>query len=314
VREQRKKVYLRMVDSGDIRNTLYPDWVDKNFGTEEAVVALYNHMVKAGWYTKDIKSFFAKFACDLYSNGQYCQGVTQNTPTTNTQTTNTQTTNTQTTNTQTVDDSHVNASFSCVNGSQILKGITKKLLDSNTISYKLSTGGELQFNTDKSFIYVSRNDPNRKVNGTWECNGEKDFIVNTENNARLDSKLGYWEYDVLHKSTSSETNVKTSNNTTNFSGRMKMGDKGDEVKEVQNLLIKNGFKNVSKDGTADGIFGSRTLGAVKDFQSANKDKMGKPLVVDGIVGANTMEALKRKSLHENIIKKVLKRNLEMKNK
>ena len=294
-----------MVDSGDIRNTLYPDWVDKNFGSEAAVVALYNHMVKAGWYTKDVKSFFAKFACDLYSNGQYCQGVTQNTTSTNT----------TTTNTQTVDDSSINAIFSCVYGSQILKGMTKSLNGSNTIVYKLSTGGQLEFNIDKSFVYVSRNDPNRKVKGTWECNGEKDFIVNTENNARLDSKLGYWEYDVIHKSTASETNTKTpAGNTNDSSVRIKMGDKGDKVKEVQNLLIKNGFKNVSKNGTADGVFGSRTLGAVKDFQSANKDKKGSPLVVDGIVGANTMEALKRKNLQENIIKKVLKRNLEMKNK
>ena len=107
-----------MVDSGDIRNTLYPDWVDKNFGTEQSVVDLYNHMVKAGWYTKDVKSFFAKFACDLYSNGQYCQGVTPNTP-------NTPSTPTNTAPSNTVDDTQVNATFSCVNGAQILKGITK---------------------------------------------------------------------------------------------------------------------------------------------------------------------------------------------
>ena len=88
----------------------------------------------------------------------------------------------------------------------------------------------------------------------------------------------------------------------------------DDDKIKLKMEIKNGFKNVSKDGTADGIFGSRTLGAVKDFQSANKDKKGNPLKVDGIVGSSTMEALKRKNLHENIIKKVLKRNLEMKNK
>ena len=284
-----------MVDSGDIRNTLYPDWVDKNFGSEEAVVSLYNHMIKAGWYTKDIKSFFAKFACDLYSNSQYCQGVTQ--PNTNTST-------------SAVDDSQINAAFSCISGSQILKGITKSLNGSDTLSYKLSTGGELQFNTNKSFIYVSRNDPNRKVNGTWDCNGSTDFIINTENGARLDSKVGYWEYDVVQKSTTTPST--TSSNRS--SGNIKMGDKGEQVTEIQNLLINNGYKNISKDGTADGVFGSRTLSAVKDFQSANKDNKGQPLKVDGIVGPATMDALKRKTLQENIIKKVLERNLEMKNK
>lgn len=297
MRENRKKVYLRMVESGDIRNTLYPDWIDKNFGTEQAAVDLFNHMVKAGWYSKDIKSFFAKFACDLYSNGQYCQGVTQNTTTNGTTA-------------PTVDDSQINSTFSCVNNSQVLKGITKSLDGSDSIVYKLSTGGQLQFNTDKTFIYISRNDPNRKINGTWECNGANEFIVNTENGARLDSKVGYWKNDVVQKSTTTPSD----DSTTNVTGNVKMGDKGEQVTEIQNLLIKNGYKNISKDGTADGVFGSRTLGAVKDFQSANKDNKGEPLKVDGIVGPATMEALNRKKLQENIIKKVLKRNLEMENK
>jgi hypothetical protein len=282
VRENRKKLYLRMVESGDIRNTLYPDWIDKNFGTEQSAVDLFNHMVKAGWYTKDIKSFFAKFACDLYSNGQYCQGVTQNTTTNGTTA-------------PTVNDSQINSTFSCVNNSQVLKGITKSLDGSNSIIYKLSSGGQLQFNTDKTFIYISRNDPNRKINGTWECNGSNQFIVNTEN-------------DVVKKSTSNENEdiSKTSNN-------IKLGSEGDEVTKIQNSLIKNGYKNISKDGTPDGIFGQRTLSSVKDFQSSNKDKMGNPLKVTGIVDDSTMEVLNRKTLQENIIKKVLKRNLEMEN-
>ena len=195
-----------------------------------------------------------------------------------------------------------------MNNSQVLKGITKSLDGSNSIIYKLSSGGQLQFNTDKTFIYISRNDPNRKINGTWECNGSNQFIVNTENGARLDSKLGYWENDVVKKSTSNENEdiSKTSNN-------IKLGSEGDEVTKIQNSLIKNGYKNISKDGTPDGIFGQRTLSSVKDFQSSNKDKMGNPLKVTGIVDDSTMEVLNRKTLQENIIKKVLKRNLEMEN-
>lgn len=285
-----------MVKSGDIRNTLYPDWVEKNFGTIEAVVSLYNHMVKAQWYTKDINSFFAKFACDIYSDSQYCKGVSQSN----------NTSQNGNNNQSDVNDTQINAVFSCVNNSQILKGIKKSLNSANSVIYKLSTGGQLQFNTDKSFIYISRNDPNRQIKGNWDCNGSNEFIVNAENGARLDSKRGSWGYDVVHKSTTNETDEPTS--------YIKMGDKGDKVSDIQNLLIKNGYKNISKDGSVDGIFGQRTLSAVKDFQSANKDNQGNPLKVDGIVNSSTMEALNRKTLQENIVKKVITRNLEMKYK
>jgi len=294
MRKNRVKLYLFLVEEKIITNKLYPDWVDAWFKDESTITKLYNQMVKLELYTDPIDKFFKLYACDIYPNNQYCQGVVQNT-----------TTNDSTTNT--VDDSHVNATFSCVNGSQIVKGITKSLNGPNNLTYKLSSGGELQFNTDKTFIYVSRNDPNRKVKGTWDCNGANEFIINTENGARLDSKVGYWQYDVVQKSSTTPNNDSTNNLTSN----VKMGDKSEKVTEIQNLLIKNGYKNISKDGVADGVFGSRTLGAVKDFQSANKDNKGEPLKVDGIVGPATMEALNRKTLQENIIKKVLKRNLEM---
>ena len=56
---------------------------------------------------------------------------------------------------------------------------------------------------------------------------------------------------------------------------LKRGSKGNEVKQVQNLL---GI-------TADGIFGKKTEAAVKAFQTANG------LKADGIVGRQTWEAL-----------------------
>ena len=57
---------------------------------------------------------------------------------------------------------------------------------------------------------------------------------------------------------------------------LKLGSKGAEVKEVQNLL--GGL-------TVDGIFGKKTEAAVKAFQAANG------LKVDGIVGKQTWAAL-----------------------
>lgn len=59
------------------------------------------------------------------------------------------------------------------------------------------------------------------------------------------------------------------------------GSKGTQVKVLQWLLAMNGY-NV---GTVDGIFGSKTLAAVKAYQQA------KGLTVDGVVGKNTWKIL-----------------------
>lgn len=56
---------------------------------------------------------------------------------------------------------------------------------------------------------------------------------------------------------------------------LRKGDRGPDVKKVQQAL----------DIPADGIFGSQTEGAVKQFQLEQK------LTVDGIVGPNTWDAL-----------------------
>ena len=58
------------------------------------------------------------------------------------------------------------------------------------------------------------------------------------------------------------------------------GSKGDEVKELQTALNNAGY-NLS----VDGVFGSKTQAAVKDYQSKNS------LKVDGIVGTNTWGSL-----------------------
>lgn len=63
-------------------------------------------------------------------------------------------------------------------------------------------------------------------------------------------------------------------------GYLQSGDKGDKVKELQTLLNKEGYKL-----DVDGIFGSGTEVAVRDFQSKNK------LTVDGLAGESTFEKL-----------------------
>lgn len=61
---------------------------------------------------------------------------------------------------------------------------------------------------------------------------------------------------------------------------IKKGSKGESVKWLQYELNKHGYKL-----SVDGDFGAKTEAAVKDFQSKNK------LVVDGIVGKNTIRSL-----------------------
>lgn len=62
---------------------------------------------------------------------------------------------------------------------------------------------------------------------------------------------------------------------------LKMGSSGSQVRTLQTKLNNWGYNC----GTVDGIFGSKTVAAVKQFQKNNG------LTVDGIVGAKTAAAL-----------------------
>jgi hypothetical protein len=62
---------------------------------------------------------------------------------------------------------------------------------------------------------------------------------------------------------------------------LKKGSKGDEVKELQDRLKLSGFYI----GAIDGVFGSETETAVKNFQKSAE------LRVDGVVGPETYDLL-----------------------
>lgn len=78
-------------------------------------------------------------------------------------------------------------------------------------------------------------------------------------------------------------NMFTSVFHTNKMPIIKYGMKGKEVVTIQNYLIKNGFLS----GKPDGIFGNKTLKAIKEFQKTVK------LSTDGVVGEKTFFALKQ---------------------
>ncbi|HEX3012800.1 MAG TPA: peptidoglycan-binding domain-containing protein [Methanobacterium sp.] len=64
---------------------------------------------------------------------------------------------------------------------------------------------------------------------------------------------------------------------------LKMGDSGEQVKDIQHWLNDHGYNA----GEEDGIFGEKTRGAVIQFQSAKK------IVTDGIVGSQTQLTIER---------------------
>lgn len=67
---------------------------------------------------------------------------------------------------------------------------------------------------------------------------------------------------------------------------LKKGSTGPKVKELQRLLRELDF-----DVPVTSVFDTATYNAVRTFQAAHLDKHGKPLEVDGKVGAITMWAL-----------------------
>ena len=67
----------------------------------------------------------------------------------------------------------------------------------------------------------------------------------------------------------------------NVEALSKYGSRGDEVKQIQTKLKRWGYYN----GSIDGIYGSKTLEAVKYFQRKNG------LTVDGIAGPATLKAM-----------------------
>lgn len=67
---------------------------------------------------------------------------------------------------------------------------------------------------------------------------------------------------------------------------LRKGSRGDEVKELQTLLNSSGNYGLREDG----VFGDKTLAAVRDYQKRNG------LTTDGIAGANTLGKLRGNSL------------------
>jgi murein L,D-transpeptidase YcbB/YkuD len=112
------------------------------------------------------------------------------------------------------------------------------------------------------------------------------------------NKIGDYSEDPASAETPDATGGKTGFRETTLTiedlknGRtVSMGVKGPVVKQIQELLIGKGYKEVSKSGEPDSMFGGMTKAQVEKFQSENKDDKGEQLKKDGIVGQKTINAL-----------------------
>lgn len=75
----------------------------------------------------------------------------------------------------------------------------------------------------------------------------------------------------------------------------RVGDRGEDVKNIQAFLIENGFMDSrSSRGVSnlDGAFGNITKRAIEKYQKENK------LTVDGVLGKNTLQSIQSKSFNK----------------
>jgi hypothetical protein len=159
------------------------------------------------------------------------------------------------------------------------------------------TGKTYLYWEDGDFSIKKKNDIGGKseFTGKWKCTSDSSFVIDTSDGDHYDSKTQKWSGSSPSSSSSSSgggsssTLVNTSLTIDDVKAgkEVSKGMKGAVVGEIQKLLIAAGFKNISKSGKVDNVFGGRTKSMVIDFQKATEGLNG-----DGIVGQNTLPKLK----------------------
>lgn len=129
--------------------------------------------------------------------------------------------------------------------------------------------------TEGDFVFKN------KANGVW---GHIGYVVNDGGSLKVVEAKGR-AYGVVISSLDSGWKAAArpswwESESFVFTRTLRKSMTGEDVKELQSLLIKKGYSI-----TADGSFGSKTETAVKTFQQKSK------LTVDGVVGKNTINAL-----------------------
>lgn len=135
--------------------------------------------------------------------------------------------------------------------------------------------------------------------GKWECIGTASFSIISDAGRQWISSDNLGWVDIAEPTTKPTTGVggfqwKDTDITIDQlkSGKtVSMGMRGPVIGEIQKLLIGKGYRDVSKSGEHDNMFGRLTKDQVEKFQSENRDDKGDQLKKDGIVGQKTINAL-----------------------
>ena len=249
----------------DPKFSSYREFENSFFKNETNFYTFFNLMRDQFNFGQDLKTLYSIFACDFEwaKKTVFCGGSTSSGST----------------------SSGTTNMFGCLTKRPEFKYSTQH----NNVILKTPNYYWAFFSNNRFF----QNTPARK--GYWSCDGGDHFSIKLDNGKTYSSKTGEWT-DGVASSSSNNTTITDTNLTGNdlAAGQaVKVGMKGDIVTKIQELLIAKGYVHVSKNDTADGIFGNRTKRMVMAFQAANG------LNDDGVVGKLTWAKLNDGSAASN---------------
>lgn len=266
--QERLKMY-QLLHGDEITPLGFSAFVSKYFATEATTKNLHDYLISKRsprgeyYYSNPVGDFFKKYACDLFPNSTYCggSGSATTTPGTNV--------------------------FACV---EAVHTSGKAYTPGKTQLHITRDGGIKHiFKNDYGFAFKNGD---KYLFGTWACVGTNGYKITLTNGQTFSSTDLKWSAVPPKGGTPSQTPPTGGGTETNLTASdltggksVRIGMKGDIVGKIQNLLIKLGYVNVSKDNKADNNFGRRTKQMVIDFQKANG------LLDDGIVGKDTWAKL-----------------------
>jgi hypothetical protein len=261
--QERLKMY-QLLHGDEITPLGFSDFVKKYFATETTTRNLHDYLISKKsprgqyYYSNPVGDFFKKYACDLFPNSTYCGGSgSTTTPGTNV--------------------------FACVEAAHT----SGRVYTSGRTQLHITRAGGIKhvFVNNYGFIYLMGS---IRKSGKWACDGTNDYKITLTNGQTYSSKDQIWSQvpqtppPAPAPTTGGGITPTTLTPDDLIDGKfVKMGMKGDIIGKIQELLISKGYKDISRDGKVDNIFGRRTKKMVKNFQSANN------LVDDGAVGPLT---------------------------
>lgn len=271
-RGNRVKLAEKFIELGDKSPYKTNAQFNNHFESEEGILNLIDNIQTHFNRTWTKEQFIKKFACDkdVFKNSQYCSLSSQ----------------------------PVDPIFSCVKNHY--NRINKKVFIPSRPGFIGVFVDNFIWLFQKTKTWTQHDNKTFNVvrKGKWECIGSESFSIISNNQQWLSSDKLSWvgiaEPTPDKSSGGSEFQFKNTNLTIENlkSGEtVSKGMRGSVIGEIQKLLIEAGYKDVSKSGEPDNLFGPLTKEQVEKFQSENKDDKGEQLKKDGIVGKKTITAL-----------------------